>query len=87
MSFGRIATFAAVFAASAPAYAQVLDCTLAENRGRDECLALPPPVEATNIIFGIAPVLAGIGAVAAVAAAASGAGGEAAGTPSTSPTD
>lgn len=87
MSFGRIAIFAAVFAASAPVYAQVLDCALAVNRGRGECLALPPPVEATNIIFGVAPAVAGIGAVAAVAVAASGAGGEAAGTPSTSPTD
>jgi hypothetical protein len=87
MSFGRIAILSAVIAASAPVYAQVPDCSLQQNLGRDECLALPPPQEATNIIFGIAPVLAGLGAVAAVAAVASGGGGEAAGTPSTSPTD
>lgn len=77
----RTATVLLLIVMATPAMAQGIDCDLAENAERDECLALPPTQEATNFVFGIAPLLLGAGAIGAVIAS----GNEGTSTPSTNP--
>lgn len=50
------------------------DCQDEANKDNDECLLLPPVEEATNFIFGLAPLLP-VAAAAGLIAAAAGSGG------------
>jgi hypothetical protein len=56
------------------------DCEDEANKDNDECLLLPPVEQATDFIFGLAPLLGSAAAIGLVAAVAGG-GGSTTGTP------